>query len=109
VIIFSAEIVLDEGTNLNVVPSGRRFSPNLMFDLPQISGERFGLTVVEPERRIESGGRGNCRVEMIGVPEFAPIAEGIAPGTKFTLWQGPYLLGSGVVLSVQDRIIDKQS
>jgi hypothetical protein len=106
VIVFRAKVKLNEGTNLDVVPQGRRFSPNLQFNSPELGRARFGLTVMEPEDRIASGMEGTCRFRMIGVPEFEPLTQHLAAGLAFTLSQGPIVLGSGVIIAIEESVLD---
>jgi hypothetical protein len=106
VIVFRAKVKLNEGTNLDVVPQGRRFWPNLQFDSPELGRARFGLTAMELEARMTSGQEGFARFRMTGVPEFAPVAEHLAVGLSFTLSQGPIVLGSGVITAVEERVLE---
>ena len=105
-IVFDASVQLREGTNLRIVPGGLRLSPNLQFDLPGLANERFGLAVMEPEFELVSGETGPATFRLIGVPEFRALARDLSVGTKFTLQQGPIIVGFGTVKNVADRSID---
>jgi hypothetical protein len=109
VIVFRARVKLNEGTNLDVVPQGRRFSPNLQFDTPKLGRARFGLTFMEPESRIASGQERFARFRMIGVPGFEPLTKALAVGLAFTLSQGPIVLGSGVITELEELALDEKS
>lgn len=57
-IIFKGNVKLKDGTNLDVVPGGRRFSPNLQFASPELGTTRWGLTVMEPESGFPAAWKG---------------------------------------------------
>ena len=101
-IVFRAKVKLNEGTNLDVVPQGLRFSPNLQFYTPELGSARFGLTIMEPEDRIVSGEEGFGRFRMLNHPEFKPLTKYLAVGLAFTLSQGPIVLGSGIITEVEE-------
>jgi hypothetical protein len=107
-IVFTAKVWLDEGTNLEVLPKGRRFSPNLRFALPSIEGKVFGLSVMEPESVMRSGDSGKVVIRLIGTRDHKVLSDALVPGVHFELRQGPILLGSGVVLTIEDLGIDEE-
>lgn len=107
-IVFTARVKLNKGTNLDVVPQGRRFSPNLQFDAPELGSARFGLTVMEPGNRIASGQEGFGRFRMFGAHEFQPLTKVLTVGLAFTLSQGPIVLGSGVITEIEELALDEE-
>jgi hypothetical protein len=109
IIIFKGNVKLNDGTNLDVVPGGRRFSPNLRLASPELGTTRWGLTVMEPEKRISSGMEGVCRFRMLGVREFEPLAKHLVVGLEFTLSQGPIVLGSGVIIQLEEGTMDENT
>jgi hypothetical protein len=104
-LIFTALVRFDEGTNVRVVAGGRRFSPDLQFDLPNVENIRFGFTIMEPNEMIASGMEGICRFRMGEAPGLEILAKEITTGVKFKLSQGPIQLGTGVVDAVEQHSV----
>lgn len=82
----------------------RRYLPNIKFEF---SKERFGLaTLYDFESSFLPGETKAARVKMLGIPDFASLIDGVEPGSKFVLYEGPREVAQGVVDEVEERTID---
>ena len=83
---------------------GVRYMPNIVFDF---TPERFGLTRLHDfESPFAAGETKVARLTMLGVPEFAALAEALSPGMKFGLFEGSHEVARGVVDEVEERTLD---
>jgi hypothetical protein len=81
-----------------------RYRPNIIFDF---SAERAGLTTLHDfESPFSAEERKPARSTMLGVREFARLAELLQPGVTFGLFEGSHEVARGVIDEVEDRTID---
>jgi hypothetical protein len=80
-----------------------RYMPHIQFDF---SNSRFGLTFLEAVQEMVVGQTRLAHITMLGHPDMAPVAENIATGLQFVLYEGSQQVASGTVDKVEEATVD---
>jgi translation elongation factor EF-Tu-like GTPase len=81
----------------------RRYMPHIQFEFSNV---RFGLTFLEEVKEMLVGRSRPAHITMLGHSDMAAVAENIAVGSKFALYEGPRQVASGTVDEVEEKTLD---
>jgi hypothetical protein len=84
-----------------------RYMPNINFDLPGLAKVRFGLTILDKcDWPLVKGEAKRARFTMLRNAEldadlFDALASAINAGAAFSLFEGPRVVGTGIIQEVE--------
>jgi hypothetical protein len=87
--------------------TGVRYMPNISFDIPGFANSRFGLTILDKcEWPLLKGEPKRAHFTMLRNAEldadmFDALAAAIEVGAAFSLFEGPRVVGTGIVEEIE--------
>jgi hypothetical protein len=85
-----------------------RYMPNINFDLPGVAKVRFGLTILDKcDWPLVKGEAKRAHFTMLRNAEldadlFDALSPAINVGAAFSLFEGPRVVGNGIIQEVED-------